>query len=93
MPRPIADAIAHFVAERARSSQLPSTPEGQDRGESYLAFLRHYQQAVQEHRQVTADNLAHTLLEIALQHQDAPGFRPAWREWQQVGPALEDDPV
>ncbi|WP_275263054.1 hypothetical protein [Kineococcus radiotolerans] len=39
---------------------------------------------------MTADNLAHALLELALQHRERLDFKTAWREWQRVGPALED---
>ena len=65
-------------------------PEGQERGDSYNGFLTRYHQAVHEHHEVTADNPAHALLGLALQHQEHPDFKTAWREWQRVGPALED---
>ena len=91
MPRPIADVVAGFLAAQAQGNRHPWASDGQERCDSHTTFLAHYHQAVREGQKVTADNLAYAPLQIARQHQEAPGFRTAWLQWQQVGPTLEGD--
>ena len=46
---------------------------------------------MREQHELTADNLVHDLLDIALLHPHHRDFVSAWLHWQEVLQALEDE--
>ena len=56
-----------------------------------MLFVQRYRQAVREQHELTADNLAHALLDIALLHRSHRDFQRGWLHWQEVLKALEDE--
>ncbi|WP_432572371.1 hypothetical protein [Kineococcus sp. SYSU DK005] len=93
LPRPTADAIADFVERRAAR---PRAGLGLDEQEisarvGWESFVHRYRQAVSDQRELTADNLAHALLDIAVLHQHHRDFQRGWLRWQEVLQALEDE--
>ena len=93
LPRPAADAIADFVECRARTSRpAHDLTEADDRA-GWDLFVQRYRQAVRDQHELTADNLAHALLDIAVLFEDQHDFKPAWLHWQEVLKGLEDERV
>ena len=96
LPRATADALAGFVEERARPSRLLAEDAGVAKDAARAGWgdvAVRYRQAVREGRELSADNLAHALLDIAVQHREHHDFQPGWLHWHEVLKGLEDEPV
>ena len=85
MPRATADALAAFVEREARSTRplfgLADADAAARAG--WAGFVQQYRRAVRDGRELTADNLAHVLLDIALLFRHLEGFDPEWPSWQE----------
>ncbi len=86
MPRATADALAAFVEREARSTSplfgLADADAAARAG--WAGFVQQYRRAVRDGCELTADNLAHVLLDIALLFRHLEGFDPAWSRWQEA---------
>lgn len=83
VPRAVADAIADFVDREARSSEpLFGLADADARARAgWASFVRQYRRAVRDERELTADNLARVLLDIASLFRHAEGFDARWLAW------------
>ncbi|WP_432573679.1 hypothetical protein [Kineococcus sp. SYSU DK005] len=97
LPRATADAIADFVERRAARPRAGLSPEpGLTEREvgarvGWESFVHRYRQAVRDEHELTADNLAHALLDIAVLHRHHRDFQRGWLHWQEVLVALEQE--
>ncbi|NAZ87324.1 hypothetical protein [Kineococcus indalonis] len=91
VPRATAEAVACFVEREARSTQplFGLADADADARAAWAGFVRQYRRAVRDRRELTADNLTHVLLDIALLFRHAPGFDPQWLRWRQADEELE----
>ena len=86
VPADVARAVAAFVWARTRDP-LPrrASTEEVDRRWSEMGLVRQYQDARDRGREVTADNLAYTLLTTAARYAEHPDYRPEWTSWTPYG--------
>ncbi|WP_432506695.1 hypothetical protein [Kineococcus arenarius] len=93
LPRATADAIAGFVDREAHSSRplFGLADADAEARAGWAAFVRQYRRAVRDQRELTADNLAHVLLDIALLFRHTSGFDPDWLHWQGLLEELEEE--
>ena len=86
MPSDVAEAVAHFVGDRAHDPQAPdASAEENDQRWADNGLVRDFYRAVDQGHFVTADNLAYTLLISAARHRDHRDYRDEWLAWSPFG--------
>ena len=83
IPRDVAEALAAFVDQQAHATgPLFGLIDADAYARAgWASFVQQYRRAVRDHRELTADNLTHVLLDIALLFHHHPGFDPRWLIW------------
>jgi hypothetical protein len=83
IPHDVAEALAAFVDRQAHSS-LPLFGDADADAHAragWVSFVQQYRRAVRDRRELTADNLAHVLLDIASLFRHGDGFDTRWLTW------------
>ncbi|WP_432492623.1 hypothetical protein [Kineococcus gypseus] len=90
LPRHVADAIAAFVLDRCRSGSWALDEQQSAARAGQADVVLRYRDAVRDGHELTADNLAHALLDIAATYGHHARFDRAWLHWQQIVAGLEE---
>lgn len=86
VPADVAREVAEFVWARTRDPLLAQTSaEEIDRRWDEMGLVRQYQVALERGREMTADNLAYTLLAAAARYAEHEDYQERWRSWTPYG--------
>lgn len=86
VPADVAEQVAAFVWARTRDP-LPTQASAEefDRRWVQMGLVRQYQEVLEQGREMTADNLAYTLLAAAARYAQHEDYQAQWSSWTPYG--------